>query len=322
MSLTPEQREARSPQLHAVLAGTPARRRARGGRRASGSRCAAVRCASACIGVGGQAPPCSSRPTRSSRRSWRSRHQPTAARQGRRVARRRPATARAALRGLAGDDPEGEARGGRARLAALHARRHRGRVHGGEPARALREDDGVGTSPSCERIARAARKNRRVYEVGHQRFYWRVYQAAHEGIVKAGLLGELYHARLAWHRNGSWRRHAELPSPDYDALALGPPELRPPDQLAALQSTRAATWPSSSATRSRIAEWFLDATATAAVGSGGVFRFKDGRGSPTTPTRRSSTRADAPSSSPSIGVERVRQLLRGLLHGIEGARWC
>jgi hypothetical protein len=119
---------------------------------------------------------------------------------------------------------------------------------------------------SCERIAEAARKNRRVYEVGHQRFYNGVYQAAHEGIVKAGLLGELYHARLVWHRNGNWRRHVELPSPDYDASRWGYPSYDHPVP----QKTRAATWPSSRPP-GRGRRWFFDATATAAVGSGGVF---------------------------------------------------
>ena len=55
-----------------------------------------------------------------------------------------------------------------------------------------------------------------VLEIGYQRNHNPMYQAAYEGIVKAGVLGDIYHVRLAWHRNGNWRRKAELPSPDYD----------------------------------------------------------------------------------------------------------
>ena len=58
-------------------------------------------------------------------------------------------------------------------------------------------------------------------EIGYQRFYNPVYQAAYEGIVKAGLLGDVYHARLVWHRNGNWRRKDEPPVARLRPLALG-----------------------------------------------------------------------------------------------------
>jgi len=130
---------------------------------------------------------------------------------------------------------------------------------------------------SCQRIAEAARKTRRVYEVGHQRFYNGVYQAAHEGIVKAGLLGELYHARLVWHRNGNWRRHAELPSPDYDASRWGYPSYDHLINWRLYKKYSRGHMAELASHQVAVAEWFFDATATAAVGSGGVFRFKDGR---------------------------------------------
>ena len=53
-------------------------------------------------------------------------------------------------------------------------------------------------------------------------------------IVKAGVLGDVYHARLVWHRNGTWRRKEEPPVAGLRPLALGLPDLRPPDQLAPL----------------------------------------------------------------------------------------
>ena len=72
------------------------------------------------------------------------RHQPAPAPEGRRVARQDLSPAGEALRRLEGDDPEGAARGRRDRLAALHPHGHRGGLHGGGPARAVREDDGHG----------------------------------------------------------------------------------------------------------------------------------------------------------------------------------
>src|SRR5262249_26809913 len=68
----------------------------------------------------------------------------------------------------------------------------------------------------CERMLAAARRSGRLLEIGYQRHYNPIYQAAYEGVVKPEVLGDVYHVRLAWHRNGNWRRSGEPPSPDYD----------------------------------------------------------------------------------------------------------
>lgn len=54
-----------------------------------------------------------------------------------------------------------------------------------------------------------------------ERNYNPVYQATYDGIIKAGVLGDVYHARLVWHPNGNWRRQAEMPTPDYDPSRWG-----------------------------------------------------------------------------------------------------
>ena len=70
--------------------------------------------------------------------------------------------------------------------------------------------------PSCERMRAAARKNDKVLEIAYQRLSSPLYQAAYDGILQTGTLGDIYHVRLAWHRNGSWRRKGEPPAPDYN----------------------------------------------------------------------------------------------------------
>lgn len=123
----------------------------------------------------------------------------------------------------------------------------------------------------------AARRTGRLLEIGHQRHYNPVYQAAHEGIIQTGLLGEVYYARLHWHRNGSWRRDVESPAPGYDPTEWGYPDLErlinwrlywdySLGLLAELASHQVA-----------IANWFFDAVPDAVVAHGGVFRYKDGR---------------------------------------------
>jgi len=130
---------------------------------------------------------------------------------------------------------------------------------------------------SCERMADAARRTGRILEIGHQRFYNPMYQAAYEGIVKEGRLGDVFHARLAWHRNGDWRRTDDLPAPDYSPAPWGYPDFEhlvnwrlygkySRGLIAELASHQVA-----------ITDWFFGGTPEAAIGSGGIYRYKDGR---------------------------------------------
>jgi predicted dehydrogenase len=129
----------------------------------------------------------------------------------------------------------------------------------------------------AERMRDAAQKARRVLEIGYQRFYNPIYQAAYDGIVKTGALGDVYHARLLWHRNGNWRRSEEPPSPDFDPSRWGYPTFEhllnwrlywrySRGLLAELGSHQLA-----------VANWFFGATPQAVVSTGGVHRYKDGR---------------------------------------------
>jgi predicted dehydrogenase len=123
----------------------------------------------------------------------------------------------------------------------------------------------------------ASRRTGRLLEIGHQRHYNPVFQAAYEGIIKPGLLGEVYFSRLQWHNNRSWRREVESPAPGYDPSRWGYPDLEhlinwrlywdySLGLLAELASHQVA-----------IANWFFDAVPDAVTGHGGVFRYKDGR---------------------------------------------
>jgi predicted dehydrogenase len=59
----------------------------------------------------------------------------------------------------------------------------------------------------------AATKNKRILEIGYQRLYNPAYQAAYEGIVKKGVLGDLHYVRTLWHRNTDWRKKLDKPAP-------------------------------------------------------------------------------------------------------------
>jgi len=129
----------------------------------------------------------------------------------------------------------------------------------------------------AERMLEASRRTGRILEIGYQRFYNPIYQAAYEGVIRSGALGDVYFARLLWHRNGNWRRSGEPPSPDYTPSKWGYPswehllnwrlyEKYSRGLLAELGSHQVA-----------IANWFFGAKPLAVMGTGGIYRFDDGR---------------------------------------------
>lgn len=127
----------------------------------------------------------------------------------------------------------------------------------------------------CRRMIQSAERNRRVLEIGYNRFYSPQYAAAYEHVIKRGLLGDIYHVRLMYHRNRSWRRDIDPPSPSYSPAKWGYPTW---DHLANWR-----LYPEYS--QGLVAELgshqigttnqYLGAFPTAALGSGGIYRFKD-----------------------------------------------
>jgi predicted dehydrogenase len=130
--------------------------------------------------------------------------------------------------------------------------------------------------PGCERMRLAAQKNDKVLEIGYQRNYNPLYQSTYDGIIKAGTLGDIFHVRILWHRNGNWRRQGAPPTPDYNPSAWGYPTF---DHLLNWR----LYWKYSQGLMAELAShqvnavnWFLGTRPDAVVGSGGVYRFPEG----------------------------------------------
>jgi predicted dehydrogenase len=130
---------------------------------------------------------------------------------------------------------------------------------------------------SCERMRSAAVTANRVLEIGYQRNYSDVYQSAYEGVVKRGLLGEVYHARLAWHRNGPWRRTGDPPSPGYDPSKWGYPTFEHLLNWRLYWKYSRGLFAELCSHQLNAANWFLGSAPNAVQASGGVHRYKDGR---------------------------------------------
>jgi predicted dehydrogenase len=123
----------------------------------------------------------------------------------------------------------------------------------------------------------AARRHGKVLEFGYQRNYNPLYQTAYEGIIKTGAIGEVYHVRTAWHRNGSWRRKGDPPSPDFNASRWGYPTF---DHLLNWR----LYWKYSQGLMAELCShqinavnWFLGSKPEAVVASGGLYRYPEGR---------------------------------------------
>jgi predicted dehydrogenase len=129
----------------------------------------------------------------------------------------------------------------------------------------------------AERMRDAARRNKRVLEIAYQRFYNPMYQAAYDGIIKTGQLGEIYHTRLAWHRNANWRRKGDPPSKDFDASKWGYPTWEHLLNWRLYWKYSQGLFAELASHQVSVVNWFYGAKPEAVLASGSVSRFKDGR---------------------------------------------
>ena len=129
----------------------------------------------------------------------------------------------------------------------------------------------------CQAMIDAAAKNKRVLEIGYQRFYNPVYQAAYTNIIKQGLLGDVYHARLAWHRNSTWRKTEDAPAPDFDPSRWGYPDWEHLLNWRMYRKYSEGLLCELGSHQVTAASWFMDSAPEAVYTTGGTYRFKDGR---------------------------------------------
>jgi predicted dehydrogenase len=129
----------------------------------------------------------------------------------------------------------------------------------------------------CARMIEAMRRNKRILEIGYQRYYNPIYQAAHKNIINPGLLGEVYFARLVWHRNANWRRIENPPSPNFDPSKWGYPDWEHLLNWRLYKKYSEGLVAELGSHQITAVNWFFDSTPDSAYTTGGISRFKDGR---------------------------------------------
>lgn len=133
------------------------------------------------------------------------------------------------------------------------------------------------SAAECQQMIAAAKKNKRVLEIGYQRFYNPIYQAAYANIIKKGVLGDIHHVRLTWHRNASWRRTEEPPSANYDPRKWGYPDWEHLLNWRVYKKYSEGLLCELGSHQLSATNWFLDSQPEAVYTSAGTYEYKDGR---------------------------------------------
>ncbi len=133
------------------------------------------------------------------------------------------------------------------------------------------------TLADCQRMIEARDRNNRILEIGYQRYYNPVYQASYNNIVKQGVIGDVYFARLVWHRNGNWRRKEEPPTANFDPSKYGYPDWEHLVNWRLYKQYSEGLVAELGSHLLTATNWFFEAAPSAVYCTGGIARHNDGR---------------------------------------------
>src|SRR5437667_728883 len=130
------------------------------------------------------------------------------------------------------------------------------------------------TVDDCKKTIQAARSARKNRQIGHRRAYNPQYHQAHE-LIKNGTIGEIYHVRALWHRNGDWRRKIE--DPKFDPLPWDYDSIEQLVNWRLYNKYSHGLMSELCSHQIHAINWFAGNVPQSVVGTGGVQRYKDGR---------------------------------------------
>jgi predicted dehydrogenase len=130
------------------------------------------------------------------------------------------------------------------------------------------------TVEDCKNMIQAARTARRNLQIGHQRAYSPLYHEAYQ-LINEGTIGEIYHVRALWHRNGDWRRKPA--DPKFDPSPWGYPSIEHLTNWRLYSKYSHGMMAELCSHQVHVVNWFTSAAPQAVVGTGGIHRYKDGR---------------------------------------------
>ncbi|MDA2926999.1 Gfo/Idh/MocA family oxidoreductase [Acidobacteria bacterium AH-259-G07] len=126
----------------------------------------------------------------------------------------------------------------------------------------------------CRRMIEAAQSARRNLQIGHQRSYSPLYRQAKQ-LIDGGVIGDVYHVRALWHRNGDWRRR--VPDVDFDPSPWGYPDLEHLKNWRLYNKYSQGLMAELGSHQLQVVNWFSGRVPKSVFGSGGIYRYKDSR---------------------------------------------
>lgn len=126
----------------------------------------------------------------------------------------------------------------------------------------------------CDALAEALAASGCVLQIGHQRRCNEIYRHAIE-IVRSGMLGDILHIRAQWHRNDDWRRAAS--DDGFDPSSWGYETREHLNNWRLIAKHSQGLMAEFGSHQIDVVNWITRSAPTAAVGSGGTYRYRDER---------------------------------------------
>lgn len=126
----------------------------------------------------------------------------------------------------------------------------------------------------CRQMLAAARDSGRNLQIGHQRTYNPLYHEARQ-LIDSGAIGDIYHVRTLWHRNNDWRRN--VPDVEFDPSPWGYPDLERLKNWRLYNKYSLGLMAELASHQLQVVNWFCSRLPERVFGTGGIYRFQDGR---------------------------------------------
>jgi len=131
------------------------------------------------------------------------------------------------------------------------------------------------TIDECDQMVNLAKQKGLVLQVGHQRFYNPIYHQM-VSMIKEGLLGDIYHIRMLWHRNTDWRANARWTIDEsFDPTPWGYQDLEHLINWRLYKKHSQGLMTELCSHQIAITNWIAGCRPTAISASAGIYRYKD-----------------------------------------------
>jgi len=131
------------------------------------------------------------------------------------------------------------------------------------------------TVEECRSMLDASKSARKNLQIGHQRNYSPLYHEAKQ-IIDSGTLGDIYHVRSLWHRNNDWRRKLDE-GVQFDPTPWGYSDMEHMRNWRLYKKYSLGLMAELGSHQIQVVNWFSGAVPQRVHGSGGIYRYKDGR---------------------------------------------